>query len=171
MRFSSFCFLFLCFLLVSLNVQSQDIIKSLESRKPGEGTVTLHQDSRITDLIGSVRASTPVSPPVNNEVEGEASNTNETGARRTFRTSGYRVQVYAGNNSRQAREEALKKASQVKEFFPELPVYTYFQSPRWLCRVGDFKSIEEADAAMRRLRATSIFKEVSIVREQINIQL
>lgn len=170
MRFSSFCFLFLCFLLLSWNVQSQDIIKSLESRKPGEGTVTLHQDSRITDLIGSTRTSAPT-PPATSETEGEVNSTNETGARRTFRTSGYRVQIYAGNNSRQAREEALKKASQVKEFFPELPVYTYFQSPRWLCRVGDFKSIEEADAVMRRLRATSIFKEVSIVREQINIQL
>jgi outer membrane protein assembly factor BamA len=40
-----------------------------------------------------------------------------------------------------------------------------------LCRVGDFRSIEEADAAMRRLKATGVFKEVSIVREQINIPL
>jgi hypothetical protein len=37
--------------------------------------------------------------------------------------------------------------------------------------VGDFRSIEEADAAMRRLKATGVFKEVSIVREQINIPL
>ncbi|MDR0988205.1 MAG: SPOR domain-containing protein, partial [Prevotellaceae bacterium] len=53
----------------------------------------------------------------------------------------------------------------------ELPVYTSFHSPRWLCRVGDFSSIEEADAMMRRLRATGAFKEVSIVKEQINIPL
>ena len=43
--------------------------------------------------------------------------------------------------------------------------------PRWLCRVGDFRSIEEADAMMRRLKATGVFKEVSIVRDQINIPL
>ena len=34
-----------------------------------------------------------------------------------------------------------------------------------------YRSIEEADASMRRLKATGKFKEVSIVREQINIPL
>ena len=61
--------------------------------------------------------------------------------------------------------------SRIKEYFPELSVYTSFHSPRWLCRVGDFRSIEEADAMMRQLRATGVFKEVSIVKEQINIPL
>jgi homoserine O-acetyltransferase len=55
--------------------------------------------------------------------------------------------------------------------FPELTIYTSFNPPRWLCRVGDFRSIEEADAMMRRLKATGMFKEVSIVRDQINIPL
>ena len=58
-----------------------------------------------------------------------------------------------------------------KEEFPEMPVYTYFQPPRWLCRVGDFKSIEEAHVAMRKLKSTGNFKEVAIVREQINIPI
>jgi hypothetical protein len=40
-----------------------------------------------------------------------------------------------------------------------------------LCRAGDFRSIEEADAMMRQLRATGAFKEVSIVKDQINIPL
>ena len=59
----------------------------------------------------------------------------------------------------------------IQALFPELPVYTNFQPPRWLCRVGDYRSIEEADAMMRQLRATGRFKEVSIVRDQINIPL
>ena len=53
----------------------------------------------------------------------------------------------------------------------DLPVYTSFNPPRWLCRAGDFRSIEEADAMMRQLRATGVFKEVSIVKDQINIPL
>jgi hypothetical protein len=40
-----------------------------------------------------------------------------------------------------------------------------------LCRVGDFRTIEEADATMRQLRSTGVFKEVSIVKEQVNIPL
>ena len=52
-----------------------------------------------------------------------------------------------------------------------MPVYAYFQPPPLVCRGGDFRSIEEAGCTMRRLKATGVFKEVSIVREQINIPL
>ena len=90
---------------------------------------------------------------------------------KVLKARGFRVQVYAGNNSRMARQEANDIAEKLKKEFPELPVYAYFQPPRWLCRVGDYRSIEEADVAMRRLKATGEFKEVSIVREQINIPL
>ena len=48
-------------------------------------------------------------------------------------------------------------------------MYTYFSSPRGLWRVGDYRSVEEADAVMRLLKNRGKFKEVSIVREQINI--
>ncbi|MBR6433898.1 MAG: SPOR domain-containing protein, partial [Bacteroides sp.] len=73
--------------------------------------------------------------------------------------------------TRQAKNEAYAVAARIKEYFPDLTVYTFFNPPRWLCRAGDYRSIEEADAMMRRLRATGVFKEVSIVREQINIPL
>ena len=62
-------------------------------------------------------------------------------------------------------------SSQVKVYFPELAVYTSFNPPRWLCRVGDFRSIEEADAMMRKMKATGVFKEVSIVKDEVNIPL
>jgi hypothetical protein len=62
-------------------------------------------------------------------------------------------------------------SSRVKEYFPDTSVYTFFTSPRWLCRVGDFRSIEEADAMMRKLKATGVFKQVAIVKDQINIHL
>lgn len=131
----------------------QNIIESLQRNRAGEGTVTIHQDPKITGLIGTIHTKA-----AGNE-------------QKMLKARGYRVQVYAGNNSRVARNEANDVATKVKEEFPEMPVYAYFQPPRWLCRVGDFRSIEEADAAMRRLKATGIFKEVSIVREQINIPL
>lgn len=132
----------------------QTIIESLKTQRAGEGRVTIHQDAQISSLIGKryIRAPTPES-------------------QRTLKSRGFRVQVYAGNNSRQARNDANAVAEKVKKEFPDMPVYTYFQPPRWLCRVGDFKSIEEAHVAMRQLKASGTFKEVSIVREQINIPL
>ena len=75
------------------------------------------------------------------------------------------------NNTRQAKNDAYRVSSQVKVYFPELAVYTSFNPPRWLCRVGDFRSIEEADAMMRKMKATGVFKEVSIVKDEVNIPL
>ena len=114
----------------------------------------IYQDDKISALLGAAY--------VKSEDETEP---------KVLKARGYRVQVYAGNNSRIARQEANDVAEQIRMEFPELPVYAFFQPPRWLCRVGDYRSIEEADASMRRLKATGKFKEVSIVREQINIPL
>ena len=142
----------LCF---GISVSAQvSIVEELQKERVGQGKVTVHQDAAISALLGSVY--------VKDENETEP---------KVLKSRGYRVQVYAGNNSRVARQEANDMAELIKTEFPELPVYAFFQPPRWLCRVGDYRSIEEADASMRRLRATGKFKEVSIVREQINIPL
>ena len=131
-----------------------NIVESLQTTVPGQGKVTVHQDAQISAMIGKRFVPTGTSE-----------------AQRVIKSRGYRVQVYAGNNSRQARDEANAVAEKVKEKFPDMPVYTFFQPPRWLCRVGDYKSIEEAHVAMRQLKAVGNFKEVAIVREQINIPI
>lgn len=148
-------FLLLICLGWGLSVSAQtNIVDELQKERVGQGKVTIHQDAKISALLGSVY--------VKSEGEEEP---------KVLKARGYRVQVYAGNNSRIARKEANDVADQIKMEFPELSVYAFFLPPRWLCRVGDYRSIEEADAAMRRLKATGKFKEVSIVREQINIPL
>ena len=131
-----------------------NIVESLQTTVPGHGKVTVHQDAQISAMIGKRFVPTGTSE-----------------AQRVIKSRGYRVQVYAGNNSRQARDEANAVAEKIKEKFPDMPVYTFFQPPRWLCRVGDYKSIEEAHVAMRQLKAAGNFKEVAIVREQINIPI
>lgn len=144
--------LILLFVLAGVGAQAQNIVKSLERAVPGQGKVSIHQDPRIEALLGMERPATG----------GEQS---------IIKTSGFRIQAYAGNNTREAKNDAHHVASRVKEYFPELSVYTSFNPPRWLCRVGDFRSIEEADAAMRKMKATGVFKEVSIVKDQINVPL
>ena len=142
-----------CFSFTLVSVAQNNIVKSLERNVPGQGKVSIHQDARIEALIGSEYI------PTGSEDQ------------KVIKSSGYRVQVYAGNNTREAKNDAYRVASRIKEYFPELTIYTSFNPPRWLCRVGDFRSIEEADAMMRKLKATGVFKEVSIVKDQINIPL
>ena len=143
-----------CFLGIHIaSAQSADILTSLQKDVPGQGRVTIHQDARIAALVGS------------DAVPAGADGS------RVIKKAGYRIQVYAGNNTRAAKNAAHAVGVRVKELFPDLPVYTSFDPPRWLCRAGDFSTIEEADAVMRQLRAVGDFKAVSIVREQINIPL
>lgn len=151
MRLFAFCLF--CLLAVGVKAQ-RTIVESLQENRAGEGVVTIHQDAYITSLLGV------------KYVKKTSSN-----SEKVLKTRGFRVQVYAGNNSRAAREAAMYVAEKVKKEFPDMPVYTYFQPPRWLCRVGDFKSIEEAHVAMRKLKSTGEFKETAIVREQINIPI
>lgn len=139
------------FVLTGVSAQAQNIVQSLERTVPGQGKVTIHQDPRIEAFIGVERSAV--------------------GEQKVIKTSGFRIQAYAGNNTREAKNDAYNAAARIKEYFPEITVYTSFNPPRWLCRVGDFRSIEEADAMMRKMKATGMFKEVSIVRDQINIPL
>ena len=129
----------------------ETIFDHLEKKQPGEGVVSIHQDARLKSLVGQVRSYSSAAQNAAQKVQG------------------FRVQVYAGGNSQQARSEAYQVAERVKTLFPELPVYPQFVSPRWLCRVGDYRSIEEADAVMRQLKSVGKFKEVSIVRATIKL--
>lgn len=141
----------MCGMAVSAFAQ-ENILQKIGDRAPGNGKVTIHQDERISALLGK--------PGTVVHADGS-----------TLKMAGYRVQVYAGGNSRTAKVEAESISGKVKQSFPDLKVYTIFVPPRWLCRVGDFLSIEEADAAMRRLRKEGGFKEVTIVKEQVNVYL
>lgn len=129
------------------------IFDNLDKQEVGQGTVIVYQDSRLKALVGNVRSYA--------ETQGTQKS--------ALKVQGFRVQVYAGNNSQQARTEANNMAKRVKEVFPEWDVYAQFISPRWVCRVGDFRSIEEADAVMRQLKATGDFKELAIVRSVIKL--
>ena len=147
----------LCVLLLalaSLPLMAQDnIVDRLQQAVPGEGVITIHQDARLNALLGMVY--------------------NPASSRgKKIQTVGYRIQIYAGGNTRNAKEEALKAAQYVKDNYPEIPVYTEFVAPRWVCRVGDYKTIEEADQTMRMLKQSRNFKEIAILPNQlINITL
>ena len=139
---------------VGLPLMAQDnIVDRLEQTVAGQGVITIHQDARLDALLGMV-----YDPAMSKD--------------KKIQTVGYRIQIYAGGNTRYAKEEALKAAQYVKTKYPEIPVYTEFVAPRWVCRVGDYKTIEEADQAMRMLKKSRNFKEIAILPNQlINITL
>lgn len=84
-------------------------------------------------------------------------------SRLRHRTSGYRIQVYTGSNNRASKQAALRMKEKVQKVFPELSAYIYFQSPRWICRVGDFISREEAHHYLQKIKKERISPEARIV--------
>ena len=87
----------------------------------------------------------------------------------TVKVPGYRVQAFAGGNSRQDRIKAEQTANTIKRNYPEVPVYTHFYSPRWICRVGNYRTLEEAEEMLHNLKKLG-FKSATIVKGKITVK-
>ena len=74
----------------------------------------------------------------------------------TKKVPGYRVQLFAGGNTREDRQKAETIGKKAKALFPNEPIYTHFYSPRWVCRMGNFEDLEKAQAALKRARQAGI---------------
>ena len=86
----------------------------------------------------------------------------------TRKITGYRVQAFAGGNSRDDRQKAENIKNAIKARYPELPVYVHFYSPRWICRVGNFRTFEEASAVLKNIKAMG-YSQACIVKGKINV--
>lgn len=82
--------------------------------------------------------------------------------------TGYRIQVYSGGNSRADRQKAESTGSAIKMKIPELPVYVHFYSPRWICRVGNFRTYQDADIILKKLKGMG-YRQACIVKGKITV--
>ncbi len=89
--------------------------------------------------------------------------------RKSYKVTGYRVQVYAGGNSRNDRLKAEQTGNNIKMNFPDQPVYVHFYSPRWICRMGNFRSLGEAQKMLSKVKAMG-YKQACLVKGQITVQ-
>lgn len=82
---------------------------------------------------------------------------------------GFRIQVYTGGNTRVARQQAEHAGQQVKAALPTQPVYVHFYSPRWSCRVGNFRTYNSALGTLRQIRRLG-YKGAIIIRSIITVK-
>ena len=88
--------------------------------------------------------------------------------RNSRKVTGYRIQAYSGGNSRADREKANRIGNDIKMKYPDQPVYVHFYSPRWICRVGNFRSYGEAEQILRGIKAMG-YKQACIVKGKITV--
>ncbi len=87
----------------------------------------------------------------------------------SYKVNGYRVQAFAGSNTRADKQKAQRIGNAIKDIYPDEPVYVHFYSPRWICRIGNYRTYEEAHKMLLELRELG-YKQAIIVKGKITVQ-
>ena len=169
----------------------------LQKSNTGEGKISVTQDKSIDALVNGASAVTKqpesikpeqkekVTPPKDKaddkEKEKVAPKDNEAvvvvpdtvdmhkKVMKGYKVNGYRVQVFAGGNSRNDRLKAERTGENIKSAFPDEPIYVHFYSPRWICRMGNYRTYEEAHEVLRRVKQLG-YDSAIIVKGKITVQ-
>ena len=170
--------------------------EQLQQSKNGEGKVTITQDKDIEKLVNTpTTAPTPATPakPQQTAKPTEKSDKDKTSVdlkdiddltdgtavpdtidfrkkvmKGGTKVNGFRVQVYAGGNGRTDRMKAQRTGDEIKSLFPNEPVYVHFYSPRWICRMGNYRTYEEAHDVLTRVKQLG-YPSAVIVKGKITV--
>ena len=173
-----------------LTAGAQSFTQRLQQKtQAGQGTVTVSHDKAIDDLVNGQAASQqdhesqekqdkpespaqkkPETPPKDQRHDTTTDSVTVDSRRKVLRggvkINGYRVQAFAGGNQRKDRKKAEQVGNTIKAHYPDTPIYVHFYSPRWICRVGNFRTYEEAHEMLRNIRNLGI-SGASIVKGKI----
>ena len=171
-RFSLIAFMSLLF----INIYGQQFTEVLQTKSSKGGIVLLIQSSKIDSLVNGLKPKQPVkdssSLPKITKQDKDSVQLDSIGKpipKGFVNKDGFRIQIYTGANSRTDKEQALKLQTQSKNLFPDCEVYCNFISPRWVVRIGDFETRDEAMVFMTEVRKTGISKEVRVVKCKVQI--
>ncbi|MCD8210961.1 MAG: SPOR domain-containing protein [Prevotella sp.] len=180
-----------------VQIKAQSFIEEITAKDQGEGTITINESPEIDKLINDTKLviSTPAqtqTPSTKTEAKkttstskdragvqkntGQMKTDEETGSvvsgkkviKNGVKVTGYRVQAFSGGNTREDRTKAESIGHAIKSRYPSLPVYVHFYSPRWICRVGNFESYEEASTVLKNIKSMG-YKEACIVKGKISV--
>ena len=84
------------------------------------------------------------------------------------RSKGYRIQVFAGSNTREDRAKAHEVGAKVKVDIPGQPVYVHFYSPRWCCRFGNFRRQDDATDMLKKVKKMG-YKNACVIKTTITV--
>ena len=165
----------------------------LKQSKVGEGRVTITQDKAIDELVNNPTvAPTPATPAKPQPAAKPADKTDKISQlqkelddltsttvapdsidrskkiMKGQKVNGYRVQVFAGGNGRADRQKAEHTGEEIKTLFPNEPIYVHFYSPRWVCRMGNYRTYEEAHDILRQVKSLGYTSAV-IVKGRITV--
>ena len=187
----------LCVGCISAADAQSTFTQRLQQNNSGEGKVTVTQDKQIDDLVNGT-GSTTITPTPKQQTDKKtetATNQKEQDNKsdklsaldtqstmvlpdttdlqkkvmKGYKVQGFRVQVFAGGNSRNDRIKAERIGNEIMGLFPGVPVYVHFYSPRWICRMGNYRTYEEASEVLRSVKQFG-YQSAIIVKGKITVQ-
>ncbi len=176
---------------------AQTFTDRLQRKVSGQGTVTVTQDAAISALVNGPKTAATAAPKAKTPAEAarkasaddrkdsrpatvtqrtepadttdDAPDTHKKVMANSHKVTGYRVQAYAGGNTRRDRQAAEQAGNKIKASFPDEPIYVHFYAPRWICRVGNYRTYEEAHRMLMAIQKLG-YKQASIVKGKISVQ-
>ncbi|MCQ2258663.1 MAG: SPOR domain-containing protein [Bacteroidaceae bacterium] len=152
-------FFTLTILLCTITMSAQTFTEHLTSKVAGQGIVTVHQDSRLNDIVNGKKQL------VIEKKEKDDGPGIQTGKK--VRARGYRIQVFWGGSETKDKSNARRAGAKVTNVFPELEAYIDFESPNWRCRIGDFATYEEASEYLKKIKEARLVSEPNIVKSEV----
>jgi len=128
--------------------------ETVKTQKEEKRTVAEHKTDSAQDsnpVVGQMPDTATVKKPVH-----------------TYKTMGFRVQAFAGGNSRKDKHKAEEISTQLRMLFPTEQVYMHFYSPRWICRIGNYRTYEEAQKMLEEVRGLG-YTSATIVKGKISV--
>ena len=151
-------------------VNSEVLNNKTKQTTTANQSATSHTTTTSGSKTSTNKPATPNSVTTGNEGEDETTpDLSKKVMRGGVKVSGYRVQAFAGGNSRKDRIQAERIGNNIKSHFANVPVYVHFYSPRWICRVGNYRTYEEAHQMLVQLRNLG-YNQASIVKGKITVQ-
>lgn len=138
--------------------------KQTERKESNNTTTATNQNQKEEDKKPDAKA---IENQPNVVVVGDSVDTRKK-VMKGYKVNGYRVQVFAGGNSRNDRIKAERTGSEIKSLFPGTPIYVHFYSPRWICRMGNYRTYEEALEVLTRVKNLG-YQSAIIVKGKITV--
>ena len=158
---------------VSQTKEPDDLVHGKEAEKvPEKKAEKKSVDTLDTNKPASVKAREELAKILEQKVDTAATEVTIDRSKKVMRggykINGYRVQAFAGGNQRTDRQKAEQIGNTIKNNFPNEPIYVHFYSPRWICRVGNYRTYEEARQMLNAIRKLGI-SGASIVKGKITV--
>lgn len=184
--------LLLCVFMLTAGLRmacGQTFVEHIEKPSSSNASVKVQQSAEINDLVNGkiplqitqpAKNSTEKAQQQDNKMSQTATKTSVTEnteeaekPQKTTKTFSrgvvYRVQAYAGGNSRAAKQQAYAIQDKIRKNLPNVATTVHFQSPRWICTAGNCHSHEEANQLLQQIKAIGIPSAI-VIRRSVHAQ-